>query len=589
VTGGARYRLKSHVFHKQKSINEKPTAGFNRVQATGLSLLTSFDFDHDAMSMDDTTNGNPRRIARIALDHYHQRLPLNKGKPKSNEWTVYAAIVAEEIGPEHDVWVVSCATGTKCTSSRNGHGDVLHDCHAEVLARRGLVRVLLKEVGSLYDQTETNHIPGKNNSHPGPSRSKGLLARIQSNLDTANHEQFILRSDVKLHLYVSDSPCGDASIYEVSEDPNRNDAAEPIDPSTTQDSTPCDASFQFTGAKIIVSAQDAGLMSVAPLLTVETPAETADSSSALICIAREANEQQLGCLRTKSGRSNLVQCRSTSHSCSDKLVRWSIAGWQGLMLSHWIPHPVRLSTVIVSRDPRGHANSQAEALQRAIADRVQAVWQSISSLEQQAARGESLLITSQTHPPTIPSVYVVDEVFESGKSQMSLKQSLQGTAAGSRKRKRDSSPEPDVKLSPCGLALNWQYTQQTESRGNRSRFEDIEVVAGARGLLNGKKPKGPNADFRKMGSRLSRRSFSEEAVVLMRKRETGNVAALTCGTDVQQVSDVSALLGTAKSYRSMKVKVGSSYMHELNRAMFARGPLAGWIRGSGCDLEDFPL
>jgi Adenosine-deaminase (editase) domain len=550
--------------------------------------------------MDDTTNGNPRRIARIALDHYHQRLPLNKGKPKSNEWTVYAAIVAEEIGPEHDAWVVSCATGTKCTSSRNGHGDVLHDCHAEVLARRGLVRVLLKEVCSLYDQTETNDLPGKlvngDNSRPRSSGSKGLLVPIQSNLDTADHDQFSLRSDVKLHLYVSDSPCGDASIYQVYEcglpgdwflDPNGNDSAAPVDTSRTPADAPRDTSFQFTGAKIITSAPDGGLEH-APLLTIQAPAETADSSSALICIAREANEQQLGCLRTKSGRSNLVQCRSTSHSCSDKLVRWSVAGWQGLMLSHWIPHPVRLSTVIVSRDPRGHANSQAEALQRAIAGRVQAVWQSISSLEQQAARGESLLITSQTHQPTIPSVYVVDEVFESGKSQMSLKQSLQGTAAGSSKRKRDSSPELDVKLSPCGLALNWQYTQQTESRGNRSRFEDIEVVAGARGLLNGKKPKGPNADFRKMGSRLSRRSFSEDAVVLMRKGETRNAAALTCGTDVQ-VSDVGALLGTAKSYRSMKKKVGSSYMHELNQAMFARGPLAGWIRGNGCDLEDFPL
>jgi len=34
-------------------------------------------------------------VARTALDHYHNVLPLNKGKPQpGKEWTVYSAIVA---------------------------------------------------------------------------------------------------------------------------------------------------------------------------------------------------------------------------------------------------------------------------------------------------------------------------------------------------------------------------------------------------------------------------------------------------------------------------------------------------------------
>ena len=69
------------------------------------------------------------RVARTALDHYDRDLST-KGKPKENEWTVYAAIVAVSNGSS---WVVTSATGTKCTATRH-NGCVLHDSHAEVLA-----------------------------------------------------------------------------------------------------------------------------------------------------------------------------------------------------------------------------------------------------------------------------------------------------------------------------------------------------------------------------------------------------------------------------------------------------------------------
>ena len=79
-------------------------------------------------------------IGKCAIDHYIHTLPSNNGgKPQSGrEWTVYAAIVACRVPTknetsdapcEHDVgdrsdqrpemWVVSCATGSKCTSIRS--------------------------------------------------------------------------------------------------------------------------------------------------------------------------------------------------------------------------------------------------------------------------------------------------------------------------------------------------------------------------------------------------------------------------------------------------------------------------------------
>lgn len=151
-------------------------------------------------------------IAACALDQYERA--LSKAKPKDkNEWTVYAAIVAER---ENRCWVVSCATGTKCTSSRM-HGCILHDSHAEVLARRGFVRVLWLEL-IRRDMGETCDSQCKLLDNATPN---------ECNIP------FQLQSGTQLHLYISDSPCGDASIYSLDEQDN--------------------GKILYTGAKIVVS------------------------------------------------------------------------------------------------------------------------------------------------------------------------------------------------------------------------------------------------------------------------------------------------------------------------------------------------
>ena len=99
--------------------------------------------------------------------------------------------------------VLSCATGTKCCvvpghlREKRAGLCVLQDCHGEVLSKRGLVRLLWKEL-----QT------GKG----GP-----LLEKIPAS------SRYKLRSDLKLHMYVSDSPCGDASIYKLHHNNNNNE------------------------------------------------------------------------------------------------------------------------------------------------------------------------------------------------------------------------------------------------------------------------------------------------------------------------------------------------------------------------------
>ena len=91
------------------------------------------------------------RVASSAIAHYTS-LPRH-GKPviRDNhvpEWTVLSAIflsTADRLIP------ISLATGVKVLPANRlpPIGDVLHDSHAEILARRGMMRWFLSEAGKV--------------------------------------------------------------------------------------------------------------------------------------------------------------------------------------------------------------------------------------------------------------------------------------------------------------------------------------------------------------------------------------------------------------------------------------------------------
>lgn len=141
----------------------------------------------------------PERIVNLV----HTQYDSCKFKPSNDyQYMVLAAFVLEAVAPDptssapcnasvspgssSDLKVVSLATGAKClpTVKYPIRGDALHDSHAEVLARRSLIRWLYEEVQrAAHSTTGSPWVEGKTGG------------------------KWALKENVILHMYISTVPC----------------------------------------------------------------------------------------------------------------------------------------------------------------------------------------------------------------------------------------------------------------------------------------------------------------------------------------------------------------------------------------------
>jgi tRNA-specific adenosine deaminase 1 len=254
----------------------------------------------------------------------YERLP-RKGKPAETEWAVLAAIVART-PPSPEVVVVALATGNKCAGggyrARNTDGDVLFDSHAEVLARRAFRRFLVSESAVVCTTGgQSNFV----------ERTAAVCAAAVAGGGQSPHTLRI-RPGVEFVLFISQTPCGDASMFvqpsakvEVEEAP-----PEPKRPRMAG------------GAKRLVEA-DGGLERI-PIWEEEE---------------KEGNGcDGVGACRVKPGKGD----PTASMSCSDKIALWSCVGLQGSLLSRIFVEPVVLSGIVVCALPGSDGAAEEKAL-----------------------------------------------------------------------------------------------------------------------------------------------------------------------------------------------------------------------------------
>lgn len=167
---------------------------------------------------------------------------------------------------------VAAATGMKClpfSKLPTASGHVLHDWHAETVALRSLNYFFLEEVNKIRGEGEFLHAPEDSKYIRALTfeERKNTLGRWHC--DTPDYK-YTIREGVRLHMYCSEAPCGDASME--------------LTMASQEDATPWEVAADGEGG-----------------------------------LPGRGGFGQLGIVRRKPSRPDAPECRSKS--CSDKLAQ----------------------------------------------------------------------------------------------------------------------------------------------------------------------------------------------------------------------------------------------------------------------------
>ncbi|XP_026219321.1 double-stranded RNA-specific editase 1-like isoform X1 [Anabas testudineus] len=280
-----------------------------RAAQAALSALFNMKLDEAPSQQPIPREGLQLHLPQILADTV-SRLVVEKFSELTDNFTspharrkVLAGVIMTTGADVKEAQVICVSTGTKCINGEymSDRGLALNDCHAEIIARRSLIRYLYSQLECFLSNNDVEH-------------QKSIFSRCE------NRAGYKLKDNVQFHLYISTSPCGDARIF---------------------------------------SPHEAG---------VEDQGD------------RHPNRKARGQLRTKieSGEgtipmrfSNTIQTwdgvlqgeRLLTMSCSDKIARWNVVGFQGSLMTYFT-EPIYFSSIILG------SLYHADHLSRAVYQRI---------------------------------------------------------------------------------------------------------------------------------------------------------------------------------------------------------------------------
>jgi len=281
----------------------------------GMSILNNI-FDDYVKSNKDSISSFGEFLFDLVKEFYNNGI-VNSIKPKENEWTVFASVILQN---DKDFKVVVFTNGTKSLPNKNydSKNFRIKDCHAEILALRCLKFFLNKCLA--FNLIKNDQYLNKIFDIQILSDEEYTFFNHHENffeifdLKTQN-KKIKLKDNIFFHLYISEIPCGDCSIYNISNDDNYN--------------------LNQTGSKTLDEVMN--------LLKNKK-----DKNS--LNVDKISHDNTKGKFRSKSMRNDIdIDSISFSLSCSDKLLIKNILGVQGKYLSN-ILEPIYFSSLIISNE-----------------------------------------------------------------------------------------------------------------------------------------------------------------------------------------------------------------------------------------------
>ncbi|MBN3279713.1 RED1 editase, partial [Polyodon spathula] len=222
-------------------------------------------------------------VSRLVVDKFSE-LTDNFTSPHARR-KVLAGVVMTTGTDVKDAEVICVSTGTKCINGEymSDRGLALNDCHAEIIARRSLIRYL-------YTQLEYFLSSNKED------QQKSIFLQCERG-------GYKLKDNVQFHLYISTSPCGDARIF-----------------------SPHEAGMEDQGDRH-------------PNRKARGQLRTKIESGEGTIPVRSNNTIQTwdGVLQGE---------RLLTMSCSDKIARWNVVGIQGSLMNYFT-EPIYFSSIIL--------------------------------------------------------------------------------------------------------------------------------------------------------------------------------------------------------------------------------------------------
>uniref|UniRef100_A0A8C1WCI2 Adenosine deaminase RNA specific B1b n=1 Tax=Cyprinus carpio TaxID=7962 RepID=A0A8C1WCI2_CYPCA len=222
-------------------------------------------------------------VSRLVVDKFSE-LTDNFTSPHARR-KVLAGVVMTTGTDVKDAQVICVSTGTKCINGEymSDRGLALNDCHAEIIARRSLIRYLYMQLEHFLSNNKEEH-------------QKSIFTQCDK-------RGFQLKDNVQFHLYISTSPCGDARIF-----------------------SPHEAGVEDQGDRH-------------PNRKARGQLRTKIESGEGTIPVRSSNTIQTwdGVLQGE---------RLLTMSCSDKIARWNVVGIQGSLMSYFT-EPIYFSSIIL--------------------------------------------------------------------------------------------------------------------------------------------------------------------------------------------------------------------------------------------------